>query len=425
MLLLQEKFIEERLLHYVWLKGNFLPYEFATKYKEKIKIISPGEVNPAHEGADFLNACIEKNGIKIYGNIEIHLRSADWYAHKHHKHKIYNSCILHVVLFSDGQTILREDGTEIPEISLAPFINIKLLQSYEHFFVGKDILCGKWKDTIPQEILKNTLRRMFRERIEKRIRFFRALLRSNQGDWQQAAWEFLLFFAGSPYNKEAFWRLGTASPYKLLHYYKEKPLFQEALLLGIARKIPSRSEDDRSRKLAEIFSFLIKKHSLKLPEHLLFRHNGRTYNSPDFSLIRTLYLLRNFRDILEMMQALTPDFVLYLPEYWQMHLALARKTTRKISEHKSFLQKLLINAVFPFRIFYEKYTSGKEIFLQKAYSELPAENNKITRLVHKKTAFVLRSSYETQAVTELYKSYCSRKNCLKCPVGKYLLQKKS
>ncbi len=424
MLILKEKRIDERLLHYLWLKGTALPYEFHTNRNTKIRVLSSGAPNPSRGGADFIKATLEINGIKIHGNIEIHLHSKDWYRHKHHLDKNYNSCILHVVLFSDGTEILREDGTEIPEISLSPYINAESLRQYENFFLGKDILCSRWKNRIPERVLNETLRQAFRLRIRKRTQFLHSLLRSSRGDWQQTAWQFLMFFAGSPYNKEAFLLIASQLPYKLLQIYSENPLYQEALLLGTARRIPPSPKTEHAKKLLEIFQFLQQKHSLQIPDSVCFQHNGRMFNAPDFALIRTLYLIRNFGNVLAMFEELSPKMTFLLPQYWETHLVLNKKTSRKIRQHKAFVQKLFINAVLPFR-FYRKQYEKEKISPEKLaefYAQVPAENHRITRLIRQKTAFPLRSSYETQAATELYKSYCSLKNCLKCPAGNYLLR---
>jgi hypothetical protein len=62
-----------------------------------VRILYPGR--PSDEpGADFLDAVVDINGVVTKGNIEVHVRTADWQAHRHYHDAAYNGVILHVVL---------------------------------------------------------------------------------------------------------------------------------------------------------------------------------------------------------------------------------------------------------------------------------------------------------------------------------------
>jgi hypothetical protein len=53
------------------------------------------------------------------GDVEIHIRASDWFAHQHHTDARYNNVMLHVVLIcDDSRPTLRQDGTAIPTCSL-------------------------------------------------------------------------------------------------------------------------------------------------------------------------------------------------------------------------------------------------------------------------------------------------------------------
>ncbi len=53
------------------------------------------------------------------GDVEIHTRAVDWFAHQHHTDVRYNNVVLHIVLICDNsQPTLRQDGTVIPTCSL-------------------------------------------------------------------------------------------------------------------------------------------------------------------------------------------------------------------------------------------------------------------------------------------------------------------
>ena len=71
--------------------------ELITEGGELIKIIYPGRINKA-QGADFRDAVITTNRGLIKGDIEIHVKSSGWHAHRHHQNPAYNQVILHVVM---------------------------------------------------------------------------------------------------------------------------------------------------------------------------------------------------------------------------------------------------------------------------------------------------------------------------------------
>ena len=68
----------EKLLHYVW-KHKMLPLRaLLTSDGEELEIIDPGLSNP-NAGPDFFNAKVRIGQTMWAGNVEIHLRSSDWY----------------------------------------------------------------------------------------------------------------------------------------------------------------------------------------------------------------------------------------------------------------------------------------------------------------------------------------------------------
>jgi hypothetical protein len=56
---------------------------------------------------------------KTSGDVEIHIRATDWFAHQHHTDMRYNNVVLHIVLICDNsRPTLRPDGTIIPTCSM-------------------------------------------------------------------------------------------------------------------------------------------------------------------------------------------------------------------------------------------------------------------------------------------------------------------
>ena len=67
---------------------------------KSVEIIFPGFYN-TNSGPDFLNAKIKIEQILWVGNLEIHVKSSDWYVHQHEKDSNYDAVILHVVWEDD------------------------------------------------------------------------------------------------------------------------------------------------------------------------------------------------------------------------------------------------------------------------------------------------------------------------------------
>ena len=73
--------IGERAIQRLWASGEVRGPMAATS-GAKIEIVHPGDWNRG-AGPDFLGAEILVDGKRLRGDIEIHLRCADWNAHGH------------------------------------------------------------------------------------------------------------------------------------------------------------------------------------------------------------------------------------------------------------------------------------------------------------------------------------------------------
>ena len=107
----------EQLLHYCW-KHKLFPLEpITTTDGLDVEVIDPGLYNRRDSGPDFFNAKVRINGTLWVGNVEIHQKSSDWYAHGHDRDAAYNNVVLHVcgVVDTDVRTA---DGKPLPQMVL-------------------------------------------------------------------------------------------------------------------------------------------------------------------------------------------------------------------------------------------------------------------------------------------------------------------
>ncbi len=91
--------MSEEFLHYIW-KFRLFDQNIKLTTGEDCDIIDVGKHNK-DSGPDFFNAKIKTGDTIWAGNIEIHIKSSDWFVHDHQHDKAYDNIILHVVYIQD------------------------------------------------------------------------------------------------------------------------------------------------------------------------------------------------------------------------------------------------------------------------------------------------------------------------------------
>lgn len=95
----------------------------ATEHGQPLDVIYPGRPND-DRGADFRDAVISANRILLRGDIEVHVRSSDWYAHGHDRDPFYNGVILHVVLrHNSHRATSLQNGRDVPVLALEKYLS--------------------------------------------------------------------------------------------------------------------------------------------------------------------------------------------------------------------------------------------------------------------------------------------------------------
>ena len=106
----------EHLLHYVWKHKLFPLRELMTSDGKTVEVLDPGLHN-RNAGPDFFNAKVRIGRTLWVGNVEIHDKSSDWYAHGHDKDKNYDNVILHVACVLDTE-VMNTNGQFITQMQL-------------------------------------------------------------------------------------------------------------------------------------------------------------------------------------------------------------------------------------------------------------------------------------------------------------------
>ena len=113
----------EMLLQQIWDRRDFSESEARTLDGRFVVIVHPGRWNRLG-GPDFQNARLRLDGQAITGDVEIHLRAADWAVHRHANDPAYANVVLHVVLFPVSETwTTGAGGKRIPVLVLLPLLH--------------------------------------------------------------------------------------------------------------------------------------------------------------------------------------------------------------------------------------------------------------------------------------------------------------
>ncbi len=114
--------VTEKQVQEIWLDVLQRGLELKTAADESFKIVYPGRLND-DRGADYKDAVIITNGIRRRGDIELHLKTSDWWHHRHHLDPAYNCVVLHVVYRSDtARPVNLENGFSVPSLALQDYL---------------------------------------------------------------------------------------------------------------------------------------------------------------------------------------------------------------------------------------------------------------------------------------------------------------
>ena len=127
--------MKEDFLHYLWKYQKIATLNLKTTDNETIQVLKVGSHNTKAAGPDFSTAQLVIDNQKWAGNVEIHVKSSDWYAHNHQTDTNYDSVILHVVWEYDVD-VYRQNNSKIPTLELKEFVSAEALQAYQELYIN-------------------------------------------------------------------------------------------------------------------------------------------------------------------------------------------------------------------------------------------------------------------------------------------------
>ncbi|WP_395046741.1 DUF2851 family protein [Flavobacterium sp.] len=421
--------MKEDFLHYVWQYKKFDFTNLKTTAGENLSIFNVGNFTQL-AGPDFFNAQIEIDQQKWAGNIEIHVKSSDWYIHNHERDENYDSVILHVVWENDA-AIFRKDNSEISVLELKNQISPALIHQYEKLKATKSwIYCENEIKTIPDFVFKNWQERLFFERLERKSNPIETLLLENKNDWEAAFFCFLAKNFGLNTNGESFFKIAQSISFSIIRKETFEAENIEAILFGRANLLELDKEDNYFKDLKQRWTYIQNKYQLEnifINSVQFFKHRPDNFPTIRLSQLANLYHTHQnlFSKVISAknIEELYQIFNVSVTEYWEEHYNFDKISPKKVkSLSKSFIDLLIINTIIPFRFAYEK-SLGKETseeniqFLEQITSEKNAIIDKFKAIEIKS-----KNAFESQSLLQLKNEYCNKSKCLQCAVGLELLK---
>ena len=430
----------EQLLHYVWKHKMYPLGELTTTDGRTVEVIDPGLHNH-NAGPDFFNAKVKIDGTLWVGNVEIHDKSSDWHKHGHDHDSAYDNVVLHVAGIIDSE-VQTTSGQILPQLQLD--VPAKVQEHYDELLETDQYPpCYEIIPELSMLTVHAWMAALQTERLERKTEDIRRRAERCNGSWEDAYFVTLARNYGFGINGEAFEEWAYHVPLSAVGMHRDD-LFQiEAIFLGQAGlleldTVPAHYQKDALNegyfaKLRNEYQYLAHKFSLQPMDRKLWRFlRLRPQNFPHIRIaqLANLYYERkaNLSRLIECktVSELQEMMRTHVTPYWETHYTFGSESAANGKNLSPFsLNLLLINTAIPMLFAYGRHASKEEL-CDRAFDlleQLRAEENYIIRM-WRKCGLEVKNAGDSQALIQLKKEYCDRKDCLRCRFGYEYLKRK-
>ena len=423
----------EMPLHYVW-KHKMLPlHELRTGDGRLVEVIDPGLHN-TDAGPDFFNAKVKIDGMLWVGNVEIHDRAGDWYNHGHDSDKAYDNVVLHVVRKINARAV-TSNGTLLPQVELQVPPHVE--QNYRELLATMTYPpCYRIIPGLPPLLTHGWLSALQIERLERKTNDICRRVEQAGGSWEEATFVTMARYFGFGINGEAFEHWARHIPLSSIAHHRDDVFQIEAIFMGQAglldeSLIPEYYRADAAKegyfeRLRGEYLYLAHKFDLKPMDASLWRFlRLRPQNFPHIRLSQLACLYCDGKAGLsnivacETLDEAKSVLQTSVTPYWERHYTFgstSTQTAKTLSE--TSLNSLIINVVAPMLFAYGRHRQDESL-CERAVAfldRLRAENNYIVRM-WQQCGLDVTTAGDSQALIQLKKEYCDRKDCLRCRFG--------
>ncbi len=423
----------EKLIHYVWKHKLFPAKPLATTGGLAVEVIDPGLQNN-NAGPDFFNATVKIGATTWSGNVEIHDKASDWYMHGHESDTAYDNVVLHVVGTANRE-VATKSGRQLPQLELEVPEHVRI--NYEQLFTtDKYPPCYKIVPHLSPMMVHSWMAALQTERLEQRTEQIVHRLERCRGSWEDVLFITMARNYGFGVNGDAFEQWASAVPLNSVAHHRDDLMQIEAIFLGQAGLLDINTVPDYHRadalkdgyltRLAKEYAYLSHKFGLQpidASQWKFMRMRPQNFPHIRISQLANLYFSRK-SDLSRLVDCATTDQAkqllrTHVTPYWETHYTFGGASARNTKTTSSAtLELLLINTVVPILFAYGLYRHDQRLCDRACafLDELKAENNNIVRM-WQECGLMVRSAADSQALIQLKKVYCDRRDCLRCRIG--------
>jgi hypothetical protein len=414
--------------------------ELTSTEDEQVNVIYPGRINGGG-GPDFRDAVILDRLRLTKGDVEVHVRSSDWYNHGHHTDAAYNNVILHVAMWHDcSSATLLQSGKSIPLLCLAKALR------HQSYLLPYTLPCFRILEHTDRETLKRILDTAGEERfMQKATHFQSQMLRPALSELSagQVLYRGMMRALGYAKNTNPFEELADRMPLSSIQS-REGLTLKQALLLGTAGLLPSQRWQGEStngrevRELEQIWQSADRKTQTMNERDWNLSHIYPN-NSPVRRIIAQSYLLDRYRDggllpgILHLVKStplssrhrmLQNGLTVASDGYWRDHFdfGITSKTRMSALLGNSKAAEIAVNVILPFAFGWGQLTDEAKLMensldLYRSYPGI-AENC-ITRHMARQLCLEGLSDLTAchqQGLIHIFRNCCREGRCAECPL---------
>ena len=423
----------EQLLHYCWKHKMWSMEGLQTTDGRRVEVIDPGLHN-RNSGPDFFNAKVKIGGTLWVGNVEIHDRASDWYQHGHQKDAHYNNVVLHVVGVAD-RDVQTLEGNFVPQLCLT--VPPSVTANYaELLHTDSYPPCYRIIPSLTRLTIHAWMAALQTERLEQKTVAIGERAAQAGGSWEDAFFATLARNYGFGINGDAFEEWARHIPLQAVGKHRDD-LFQiEAVFMGQAglletAAIPERYQEAALNegyfaRLRNEYQYLAHKFSLTPMDANRWRFlRLRPQNFPHIRIAQLASLYYSRRASLSAlvecrdMATLADMLQTQVTPYWETHYTFGSesiRTTKRLSP--SSINLLIINTCVPMLFAYGRHSMREEL-CDRAFDfleQLQAERNHIIRM-WQECGLEVATAGDSQALIQLKREYCDRRDCLRCRIG--------
>ncbi len=419
--------MNEHILQYIWSKKLFSNLEFRCTKDFPIEVLDFGKWN-YDQGPDFSLAKIKYQNTTFVGNIEIHIKSSDWYLHEHEKSDHYNSLILHIVYFDDCD-IESLEQKNIPCLELKNYVSESVLNKLINLNDNPFDFIACEKLIKPNDLPLFFAEQKLLEKLEKKRESIFERLKNTQNNKEQVLLEQLAYGFGLKVNSELFSEIISYLGFNILNKTRANQTSLEALFLGTSGLLNIvENIDEQTKVWQREYQFLVSKFKLS---DLKFNPKFSKMRPPNFPTIRLSQLSVLIHQEAHLFSKIISaksieDFYSILKnvkssEYWEIHYQISKPTKEHSTTlSKDFIDLIILNVFLPIKYYFSEDEDINDQIID-FYKNLKPEKNQI--IDHwKQLQIPINSALASQAFLQHYRENCIEKNCLNCGIGFKILK---